>query len=93
VRELAREYTQEAVRTLSVIMQDRKASASARVSAAAAILDRGWGKPEITATVDVRQQIAGLSDDDILSILTVLRTAAATGEPAGAGAAEAPTAH
>lgn len=44
VKELARQHTVEAIETLVDIMKhgDRDAS---RVSAAEAILDRGWGKP------------------------------------------------
>jgi hypothetical protein len=34
------------VRTLAGIMKERRAPAAARVSAAVALLDRGWGKPE-----------------------------------------------
>lgn len=46
VRELARNYTSEAIETWRQIMQNKKAPAQARVAAAAAIMDRGWGKPE-----------------------------------------------
>jgi hypothetical protein len=54
VRELARQHTQEAVGVLKRIMYDPKAAAAARVSAANAILDRGWGKPRqpIDASVE-----------------------------------------
>jgi hypothetical protein len=45
VRELARAHTGEAVQTLVSIMTDRKAAPAARVSAANALLDRGYGKP------------------------------------------------
>jgi hypothetical protein len=41
----ARELTQQAIDTLAAIMNDPKAPAAARVSAATAILDRGHGKP------------------------------------------------
>ena len=43
--ELARTYTVAAVETLAEIMQDKDAPPSARVSAATAMLDRGYGKP------------------------------------------------
>jgi hypothetical protein len=46
VRDLARAHTSEAVQTLVTIMNDSGAASSARTSAASAILDRGWGKPE-----------------------------------------------
>lgn len=45
LREVAREYTQDAILTLAEIMQDTEQPAPARVSAANALLDRGYGKP------------------------------------------------
>src|SRR6187551_2201749 len=45
VRELARKHTSEAVETLVSIMTNTKAAPAARVSAANALLDRGYGKP------------------------------------------------
>jgi hypothetical protein len=44
VEELAREHTVDALKTLATIHQDKKAPPSARVMAANALLDRGWGK-------------------------------------------------
>lgn len=44
LRRAARERTAEALATLINIMRDDKAATAARVSAAQAILDRGWGK-------------------------------------------------
>ena len=48
VRELAREHTPEAIATLVAIMREGQSEAS-RVAAADAILDRGWGRPPVTA--------------------------------------------
>ena len=45
VAELARQHTNAAVETLAEVMSDRRAPASARVSAAQALLDRGYGRP------------------------------------------------
>ena len=45
VKELAREHTAEAVQTLVSIMTNPKSAPAARVSAANALLDRGYGKP------------------------------------------------
>jgi hypothetical protein len=45
VRELARSCTEAAVETLLEIMTNPKAPAAARVAAAVAVLDRGWGRP------------------------------------------------
>lgn len=48
LRELAREHTMEAMETLIAIALDDQAPAPARISAASAILDRGYGKPTLT---------------------------------------------
>ena len=45
VKELAREHTCKAVETLMSIMTNPKSAPAARVSAANALLDRGYGKP------------------------------------------------
>lgn len=50
IRSLARAHTQTAIRTLVGIMNQPKAPAAARVAAAQAILDRGWGKPAQSMT-------------------------------------------
>jgi hypothetical protein len=44
VRALARSHTRTAVSVLIRVMRSKDATAAARVSAANAILDRGWGK-------------------------------------------------
>jgi len=45
VQELARQHTTDAVETLVSIMTNSKTAPAARVSAANALLDRGYGKP------------------------------------------------
>ena len=45
VKELARAHTGEAIETLVSIMNNPKTAPAARVSAANALLDRGFGKP------------------------------------------------
>lgn len=45
IRSLARSHTETAINTLAGIMRQTKAPAAARVQAAQALLDRGWGKP------------------------------------------------
>lgn len=45
LREIARERTADALATLVSVMSDPKAPAAARVSAACAVLDRGYGRP------------------------------------------------
>jgi len=44
IRSLARGHTEAALSTLASIMHQEKAPAAARVTAAQALLDRGWGK-------------------------------------------------
>jgi hypothetical protein len=44
VRALARRHSRAAVKVLAAIMNDEEGPATARVSAAQALLDRGWGK-------------------------------------------------
>ena len=45
VQNAAREHSTEAIKTLAQIMRNPKAPAAARISAACALLDRGYGKP------------------------------------------------
>lgn len=56
IRSLARAHTATAINTLAGIMQQTDAPAAARVQAAQALLDRGWGKPA--------QAIVGGDEDD-----------------------------
>lgn len=53
IKELARGHTEAAIKTLAEIMRAKKASGPARVAAAVALLDRGWGKPPIDVAVHV----------------------------------------
>jgi hypothetical protein len=84
VAKAAREHTAEALETLARIMRDAKATASARVSAAVAILERGWGKAP--QTIDLRREIdmKELSDDE----LTLIAIGTVTESNGSAGAAE-----
>lgn len=52
IKSLARKHTAAALKTLSCIMSEPSAPASARVQAATALLDRGWGKPTQTIQGD-----------------------------------------
>jgi Family of unknown function (DUF5681) len=67
VVQLARGYTGPAVQTLAKIMGQSKASATARVTAAIALLDRGWGKPS--------QAITGEGGGPLEMIVTGVRRA------------------
>jgi hypothetical protein len=46
IKSLARTHTYAAIRTLAFINKSPTAPASARVAAATALLDRGWGKAD-----------------------------------------------
>src|SRR6266436_7319978 len=46
IASLARSHTRTAIRTLAQIMKQPEAPYAARVAAAEALLDRGWGKPK-----------------------------------------------
>jgi hypothetical protein len=59
VREVAREHTAAAIQTLVNVMNDLTASPSARVSAANAILDRGYGKPTGSTSDDALEEFLG----------------------------------
>ena len=54
IREIARQHTDAAIKVLINVMGDAEAAASARVGAATALLDRGWGRPAqtINASID-----------------------------------------
>ncbi len=52
IKSLARIHTKSALATLAHIMRQKKAPAAARVAAAQALLDRGWGKPAQVVTGD-----------------------------------------
>jgi hypothetical protein len=45
IRSLARNHTRTAINALVGVMKSKDATHAARVSAATAILDRGWGRP------------------------------------------------
>ena len=45
IESLARSHTESAIKVLAGIMRQSKSPASARVAAATALLDRGWGRP------------------------------------------------
>ena len=66
VRSLARAYTHMGVKVLAGIAENGT-SEPARVAAAVALLDRGWGKPKLDAAVQGEVRITLrklLSDDD-----------------------------
>ena len=50
--EMAKDHAEDALKTLVSIAKSTSASEAARVSAAVAILDRGYGKPRQSVEVD-----------------------------------------
>jgi hypothetical protein len=56
VQELARTYTEEAIRTLVEALDDPRL----KVQAACALLDRAWGKPQLTIAADPNTSPMGL---------------------------------
>src|SRR5262249_16150383 len=59
IRSYARKFTVEALETLARVMRQPKAPPAARVMAANALLDRGWGKAAQLVAVDgeIRQLV------------------------------------
>jgi hypothetical protein len=78
----ARELTPQALATLEGVMVDARAPPAARVGAATALLDRGWGKPgqgvEISGRLDVTAFSAGLtnlSEGELTELVRLLEKA------------------
>ena len=72
VKAAARELTLDAMDTLKLVMKDPKAPPAARVGAATAILDRGWGRPQqqIDGNVNV---IDGMAIEEQEALIAILR--------------------
>ena len=75
--ELAREHTADALKTLVDICKDKETPAAARVSAASALLDRGYGKPrqEVEHSGEVNSydpRLNGCSTDQLREIDRIL---------------------
>jgi hypothetical protein len=68
VQELARQKSPEAINTLSNIMHDEKAPPAARVAAANALLDRGYGKPTQPISQTLAKDPSSISDEELAAI-------------------------
>ena len=68
IQELARRHAPEAIKTLADIA--KKGTPGARVSAAIALLDRGYGKPPQFNTGDAQafRQAVDMTDDELAAI-------------------------
>jgi thioesterase domain-containing protein len=64
LREAAREYTERALKTLAAICSEGQSEA-ARVSAACALLDRGYGKPTQQVETGSPGEFSALSDEQL----------------------------
>ena len=64
LREAAREYTERALKTLAAICSEGHSEA-ARVSAACALLDRGYGKPTQQVETGSPGEFSRLSDEEL----------------------------
>ena len=97
IRTLARSYTKAAIKTLVGIMRQPKAPPAARVMAANALLDRGWGKAaqlvavdgEIRQLVEVRLSVVAASTEQARQAIDVTSKAVALPEPGSAEEAPA----
>jgi hypothetical protein len=69
VVELARQCTPEAIAALKRVCTDLKAPPAAQVSAAIALLDRGWGRPPQAVEIGFnRGNLDELSDAELMVI-------------------------
>jgi len=69
IRDLAREYSSEAIKTLATIMRDPGEKSSARTRAAETLLDRAWGRvsacPEAGEPTHPQSPSEGMTDAEI----------------------------
>ena len=71
VRDAARAYTEEAIDTLVLVM--RNGRHGERVMAANALLDRGWGRPQQSADVNIKRDIYDYSNAELAAIIAGCR--------------------
>jgi hypothetical protein len=77
VRELARAYTTQAVEALVAVLASK--NDSARVAAANALIDRGWGKSEQPLVgadggaikTESKVQVSGLTDEQLRALASI----------------------
>jgi hypothetical protein len=77
VQALARSYTTEAIETLVGIANDPKAPPGARVAAANALLDRGWGRS--TTSLTIHQEVERASPGEVQDALNAAVAASLPG--------------
>lgn len=64
----AQAYSVEALDTLHALMRDPEQSGAVRVSAAVAIMDRGYGKPTVTVDMQPKRTIADYTTDELRAL-------------------------
>jgi hypothetical protein len=76
VRDVAREHTEDAIKTLAAIMRDEAAPAAARISACTELLNRGHGRPVdqramlmIGAQLGTHRSVKDMSTQEIIEQL------------------------
>ena len=84
VQELARKHCPEAVATLVEIATAKKGVPAARVSAAVALLDRGYGRP-MQSVMQIKAPLAELSDDQLAEFIRIAREMENSTSPGGSG--------
>jgi uncharacterized protein DUF5681 len=85
VKAAARDLTLDAMDTLKQVMKNPKAPPAARVGAATAILDRGWGKPTqpVDANINWTDSIALEEKEAMLAVLEAVKAARAGDQKKG----------
>jgi hypothetical protein len=75
VKAAARELTPDAMDTLKQVMKDPKAPPAARVGAATAVLDRGWGRAmqPVEAQVSFLDKMGDSEKTELLAALDLLK--------------------
>jgi hypothetical protein len=68
LQRLARQKTEKALSVLVSIASDKQAPAAARVTAASAILDRGWGRPKMEVDTNVNVSIAATYASQLMEL-------------------------
>lgn len=71
IRELAQDYSEEAIEVLVSLMRNTELSAQARLGAARELLDRGFGRPAQGVSVDVDLGM-GMAARDLRQIPTAV---------------------
>jgi hypothetical protein len=71
VKALAKERSEEAIKTLVDVVGNQKAPPAARVAAAEAILNRGWGRPTqpVQAEVSIFERLTDVECDTLIAAL------------------------